>query len=107
MKVAFNCVICQNGIADTEMYLETPLSSIGLKKPSKWLLKFGSRINGDEVNVTSNQRVQLDYAVLPNTRLSWLLISEKHMRISTYLISNISFYRRVSFRFFQSKWKRQ
>jgi len=29
------------------------------------------------------------------------------MRISTYLISNISFYRPVWFRFFQSKWKRQ
>jgi len=29
MKVAFNCAICQNGIADAEMYLETPLCKIG------------------------------------------------------------------------------
>jgi len=29
MKVAFNCAICQNGIADTEEYSETLLCSNG------------------------------------------------------------------------------
>ena len=32
MKVAFNCAICQNGIADAEMYLETPPPFIVLVK---------------------------------------------------------------------------
>ena len=63
-----------------------------LRNTVQVVTKFGPRSKGDKINVTSNQRAHLDYAVLPNVRLDLLLSLEQHMGVSTHLICNMSLY---------------